>query len=222
MSNNSNDRSGKTAKVLAGILVVFVIALAGVAGYLYKELRDSKNSPTASQEAAQKESKRLKEKVGKLAILPDEMPVIGTINDKDKFKDQPFFAKAENGDKILIFSESKKAFIYREKDNIIINSGPIAVTSDSANANTNTKKVTLVGNNSTTKQGLSKISGITVVESTTAPKKEYSKVLVFDVDGNDTELAKQIATELGGEVVSSVPSDESNPTGVDLAVYTTN
>lgn len=62
--------------------------------------------------------------------LPNETPVVGTVNDKDKFKDQPFFSGVENGDKLLIFAEAKKAVIYREKDNRIINAGPIAVTSE--------------------------------------------------------------------------------------------
>lgn len=213
-----NKTNTNKKKLLNYIFLLVFLVLLGLSGYLYRQLSIEKKTNNSTESI--KEAEMLKAKVGKLAILPDEMPVVGTINDKDKFKDQPFFAKAENGDKILIFSESKKAFIYREKDNLIINSGPIAVTSDSSN--NSTKKVALVGNNSATKQGLAKVSGITVVESTTAPKKEYSRVLVFDVDGNDTDLAKQIATELGGEVVSSVPSDESSPAGVDLVVYTTN
>jgi hypothetical protein len=121
-------------------VTVIIIGLLGVSGYLYKQLKDLKSNPSASitQEAAKKEADNLKAKVSKHISLPSETPVIGTVNDKEMFKDQPFFNGVENGDKLLIFSEARKAVIYREKDDKLINVGPIAVSSEKTTDNKST------------------------------------------------------------------------------------
>lgn len=64
----------------------------------------------------------LSEKLGKLISLPtDEKPIIETITDLSLLKDKPFFAKAEVGDKVLIYEKSAMAILYRPAKNIIIN-----------------------------------------------------------------------------------------------------
>ena len=119
----------KTLKIIA--IIVAGIAFLGLVGwgvYSYMELEKLQNPDYAKQQAEQ-ESQDLVEKVGKLMELPSEEPVVATVSDKTKLADQPFFAKAENGDKVLIFSENSVAVIYRESADKIINSGPIAITS---------------------------------------------------------------------------------------------
>lgn len=110
------------------ILALLVVGLAGWGVYSYTEL-EKLRSPEYTEQQAQQESKALVDKVSKLIELPDEEPVVATVSDKEKLADQPFFAKAENGDKVLIFSESSMAIIYRESTDKIINSGPIAISS---------------------------------------------------------------------------------------------
>ncbi len=131
--NNTSKKKG--ASVLVIIFALITIISLAAAGLTYKKYTDLKNNPAkvsaSSKQAAEKEAKDLKSRVAKLIDLPEnEIPIIGTVNDKTKFKDQPFFNGVENGDKLLIFSEARKAVIYREKDNKLINVGPIAVTSE--------------------------------------------------------------------------------------------
>jgi hypothetical protein len=71
----------------------------------------------------------LRDKVSKIQQVPDETPTLATVQDADKLREQEFFKDAENGDKVLIFTEAKKAIIYRESDNRVINSGPIVLNS---------------------------------------------------------------------------------------------
>lgn len=118
------NKSKQTSKLTLAILVVLLLVLLALSGFLFMQNKKLKSNNN--------EANDLKAKVSKIIDLPSETPVIGTVEDKDKFKDQPFFSGVENGDKLLIFPEAKKAVIYREKDNKLINVGPIAVTAEDA------------------------------------------------------------------------------------------
>jgi hypothetical protein len=59
-------------------------------------------------------------------VLPaDETPTIATVSDPEKLKDQPFFANAKKGDKVLIFSNSAKAILYSPTEDKIVEVAPI-------------------------------------------------------------------------------------------------
>lgn len=76
------------------------------------------------------ESQELIEKVGRLIVLPEgEQPTIATVQDLEKLKDQPFFARAQTGDKVLIYSVSKKAILYRPSVGKIIEVAPFTPSS---------------------------------------------------------------------------------------------
>ena len=66
------------------------------------------------------------EEIGKLMVLPaDERPQIIPITEIEKFKDQPFFKNAKNGDILLIYGKNKKAILYDPKAHKIIDTAPI-------------------------------------------------------------------------------------------------
>lgn len=74
------------------------------------------------------EEDALIKRVGELIDLPkDERPTIATVSDKEKIKDQPFFGKAENGDKVLIFTNNKKVILYRPGEDRIVEVGAVNI-----------------------------------------------------------------------------------------------
>jgi uncharacterized protein HemX len=102
------------------VIVLLVLSVGGlVYGYLHtKNQLDQLKAPAS---AGQTETQQLQNKVGKLAALPvGETPTIATVNDASKLKTQAFFANAKNGDKVLIFSKSGKAILYRPSTNQIV------------------------------------------------------------------------------------------------------
>ena len=114
---------------LKGVLVVLgilTLILAGTSGVLYKQVRKLKVNPT---EIAQAENQKIIDMVGKLFTLPEgEAPTIATVTDPDKFKsEQAFFVKAEDGDKVLIYTRALKAIMYRPSTNKIIEVAPLVI-----------------------------------------------------------------------------------------------
>jgi len=67
--------------------------------------------------------------VDRLIALPtDEKPTVATITDVDKLKDQNFFKNAVNGDKVLIYTNARKAILYRPSENRIIEVGAVNIS----------------------------------------------------------------------------------------------
>jgi hypothetical protein len=87
----------------------FLLFLAiGAAGYFYYQYNHT------PQVAEAKEIKALVDKIGKVVALPQgETPTLATVTNKEKLGDQPFFQKAANGDKILIYADASQAILYR-------------------------------------------------------------------------------------------------------------
>lgn len=110
------------------ILAVFFVAATVAAVYFYLQYRHDEEVLADPQKIASEESRRVIEKVGRLMVLPDETPQIGTVSNVEQLrKEQPFFTKAENGDKVLMYTNSKQAILYRPSKNIVVNVAPLTV-----------------------------------------------------------------------------------------------
>ena len=123
---------GLVAKTIIGVIImVIIVALVYVCCIQYTEISKLRRQDV-SAERVQADAEALKQKVAKLMELPNETAMTATIQDASKISGQDFFKNAKNGDKVLIFAETKRAVIYRESENKIINSGPIIINSGSA------------------------------------------------------------------------------------------
>jgi uncharacterized protein HemX len=117
-------KKSKLQKYLPLILVLLVVILGLSTGYFYKKSVATKN-PDAT---AQKEAKSLAEKVGRLIVLPtDEVPTIATVSDPEALKNQSFFTDAKKGDKVLIYTNAKKAVLYDPVLDKIVTVAPLNI-----------------------------------------------------------------------------------------------
>lgn len=90
---------------------------------------DKLSDPKTSAEQANKE---LVSDLRKVAVLPaDEEPQVAELTDKDKQKNNPFFANAENGDKVLVYQKASKVIIYRPSTKQVVNMATIDGTNAS-------------------------------------------------------------------------------------------
>lgn len=109
-------------KYLLIILIVLVLALGAAAFYFY---RQSTLSDAGTKESIA-EAKTLVRKVGKLMTLPEgETPTIATVSDPEALRDQAFFVDSKVGDKVLIYSNAKKAILFDPSANKIVNIAPL-------------------------------------------------------------------------------------------------
>lgn len=125
--------SKKPSKKVTWLVVILVALVAfGVGAYFAYDYIQDQNAKierlSDPQQAAKDEAARVKDLVASLAEVPaDETPTIATVNDASKLQGQAFFAKAENGDKVLIFTKAKKAYLYRPSTNKIIEVAPVNI-----------------------------------------------------------------------------------------------
>ncbi len=118
---------GRVVKVVVPVVAIVAIILAG---YFYSQVRVLKKNPNA---LAQQEVTNLVAKIGKLVVLPSgETPTVATVSDPAALKDQAFFAQAEKGDKVLIYAQAKKAFLYSVTMGKIIDVAPLNIGTQKA------------------------------------------------------------------------------------------
>ena len=205
-------------KILIPLIAILLIAAAATPSYyFYNQYQKAQMLLKNPTEAAKEEVNALVTKVGQLLELPQgEEPTVATVSDKEKLKDQAFFAKSENGDKVLIYKNEKKAILYRPSVNKVIDVAPVNIGSPST-SQTQLLRVALY--NGTTTTGLTKsvetdlkakLPNIEVVLKENAKKNDYTKTLVIDLSGNKKEEAIQLANVLGGQV-QDLPKDETKP-----------
>ncbi len=217
-------------------LSLMLIAALGVAGYFYYQLKWSQKVETGE------EIKDITTTIGQFIELPsDETPTLATVTDREKLADQTFFLKAENGDKVLIYSNSGKAILYRPNTKKVIDMTTVNVAKTEALApNTPSPEVpqetvpekqatTAVIYNGSTKVGATlaieeqigkAFEGLTVVEKESAQKKDYQGIIVVDIKGEYKADAEKLASLLGA-TVANLPEGETAPEA-DLLVIVGN
>ena len=115
-------------------LILMLIIVAGLPSYYFyhqNQLSQArlKDPNTANQQVIDEVVK----KVNHLILLPSgEQPTLASVSDVKKVQDQPFFQNAQNGDKVLVYTQARKAYLYRPSQNILIEVAPLNVSAASA------------------------------------------------------------------------------------------
>jgi hypothetical protein len=118
-------RTNRLLYLGASLICLIVFFSAGAAYYFYRQYNDLKQNPS---EATKDQVSKLVADVSKILDVPDgETPTVATISDVDKLKGQPFFAKAKKGDKVLIYSNARKAILYDPVAHKIIEVAPLNI-----------------------------------------------------------------------------------------------
>ena len=221
------------------IFVAFLLVLA-VAVYFFIQYQQTQLLLKNPNQASNVEAKALVSEVGKLIELPtSENPTIATVSDVTKLADQPFFAKAKNGDRVLVYTQAKMLILYRPSINKIITVGTtnnVPITAQTQPAQTSsastptptvaqTSPVSIVIYNGTATTGLAKSASQKIsakfpndkVTIGDAANSTYTKTLVIDLSGSNSKAASDLANLVGAQV-STLPAGETKPTGDILII----
>lgn len=132
----------KPINLLVFFLLLSLVALGVVYNQYQKTQSDLAKATKDPQALRAEETKKIVEQVSRVMVLPsNETPTIATITDISKIKNQPFFAKAENGDKLLIYTNARRAILFRPSTNKVIDIAPVNIGSSGQSA-TSSARVT--------------------------------------------------------------------------------
>lgn len=223
-------------RALIGVGVGLVILLAVIPGiYFYNKYKGAVvESGNTADEATE-----LVAKVGRHMQLPEgENPTIATITDIEKLRDQPFFARAKNGDKLLVYRGARKAILYDPVADRIIDVAPLNFAEEATNSGqllgteavaTESGEVAALVRvgilNGTAITGLTRTIETQVKERLDQievvlrgnSKQVQSSTVVVDLSGNQSQVASQLAQVVRGRV-GALPTGEDRPDGVDVLV----
>lgn len=116
----------KNWPLIVGAALLVILAL-GTAFFFYKKYQDVKNNPVqAVEQKNSAETQRVLTALKKtLLITETESPTVARIEDPEKLKSSnpEFYKDIKAGDYLIIYP--KRAIVYREADDQIINLAPI-------------------------------------------------------------------------------------------------
>jgi cytoskeletal protein RodZ len=225
-------RKKRIKMIKASLLVVSLLVLVGSiisAVFFYRKYRQNLAPPQTFTEI-----EAVVRKVSVLMELPQgETPTLATVSDKTKLQDQTFFQNAENGDRILVYTQAQKAVLYRPSTNKIIDIAPIFPLKDAEDAALKTTPTPVL----LTKVAFYNGSGVAYLTNLAEEKlkqdeeignqievvikenaqSQYQGVLVVDVAGNQTTLCQSIARLFSGKIVP-LPENEKTPAAQILVI----
>lgn len=218
----------KNYKLMVPVAVAAAVVLL-VGGFLLYQGQKGAKDP---QQASQEEIKKLVAEVGKIMDLPTgEIPTLATVVDAGKLKDQPFFQKAKNGDKVLIYSGARKAILYDPTAKRVKEVGPVNVGSPSAQAEEPASqgeqgepKIVLL--NGTKTVGLAskveeelkgQIASLNIISKDNAKKDSFEKTVVVVLNQVFLDSARNIAEVLKA-TMTGLPEGEDKPAEGDILI----
>lgn len=207
------------------IAIVAIIVIAALSAFFYTRWTHNRGQQSNAQ---------LLKQIGKLIELPkDESPTIAVVSDVSKLQDQAFFANAQNGDSVLVYSLAKKAILFRRSANKVIEVATIESSASVTPVETKAAEpaeekpavvkvavlngTKIAGYAATTATKIQQSVENTQVILKTNANKDYTNTIVVDLRGNLQDVASSISSVVAGET-GSLPEGETVSSDADILV----
>lgn len=127
--SSHNKRTISASKILIAVVVILIIiGLASVAVYSYVLYSGAKSKTNlaltgeAQQALNTTQSEETLRDLRKIVVLPsDEEPKMAIIRDIGQLSTAKFYKDSKNGDIVILYNKSQKAYIYRPANKTVIN-----------------------------------------------------------------------------------------------------
>ncbi|MEK7571435.1 MAG: LytR C-terminal domain-containing protein [Patescibacteria group bacterium] len=225
-------KSGKLGKIFLILVIIILVGIAAASSFMFYQAQQKVvelSTIKGQQMLAQKEVDTLLTEVKKHMVLPEkEKPTIATVTDVNALKkNQPFFENAQNGDKVIVYVQARKAIIYSPNKDIIVNVGSVAVDGNQQVAGATTENpITVEVRNGTPTSGLGqkvatalKEAGATIQRVADAGNKDYKTTIVVDTENSDDkDLVNAVAQSLNAQIVQSPEGETSSDADIIVIV----
>lgn len=194
------------------VLGVLFLAAAILAVYFYRQYEMILRDPGI---VTRQEAKNLTQSISSFMELPkNEEPSVATITDKTKLTNQRFFAKSENGDKLILYTKAGLAILYRPSTGKVVVSSPINYQDEAKK-----QPLRIAVFNGAKKPGLAEetknkiikeIPDVIISTDNTQDENPYGQTLVVILSEVDQKVVDKVVKIVGGQI-SSLPKGEKKP-----------
>ncbi len=215
--------------LIAGFSSVVAVVAVIIAVYSYTQYRTTQRLVQNNTTQPQELSQIMKTLSVFMELPPDSEATLATVSDVSKLGANPFFSKAKNGDKVIIFTNAAKAILYRPSVKKVIevavfnNPTVDKVTNTSAASQSGDLVLTVLNGTTTTgittqyiKDVLKQMPEIEIKNTGTANRRDYTDTMIIDISKKQSarvaELAKLLDISIG-----RLPSTET-ATGSDALI----
>ena len=114
---------------LLGVFALFFLAGSGMMAWkLHQAQRTIRQFEQQTNQSIATTDEAIIDHVRQHVLTPEEAPTITLIQDAAALQaQQNFFVHAQNGDYLLIYTQAKKAVIYRPSIDKLVNVGPLTI-----------------------------------------------------------------------------------------------
>lgn len=207
-------------KIPTQIWILILVVILGVTVSFLFITRDDVGSLNESVLASHLDSAELLRKISAHIQLPDEEPVVVEIKDIDLLlSESSFYRGAQNGDFLLIFAQTQRAYLYSLARDVVINAGPVQFDNSGAETQNTNRAITIEIRNGTGVSGeASKLSRslntdilFAVIKVDDAAHTNYTETILVNRTGTSISTQVQaLAERTGARIISSLPLDEAN------------
>ena len=188
-------RTSGAKKFLLIANVLVLVGLVGFSGYLFMENRDLNDQLTLTTE---EKNRRLVEEINQVFDLPDEDPVVAIVTDPGEFKAQyAAFDNAQSGDYLLFFRKARLNVLYRQSEKRVVKTANVVVPI----------AVELIGSEAAIAEAEQKLAEFgNQITLTKTVKEGITQNFVLDIEDDQKAETEAIATQLGFEIGTTLPS----------------
>ncbi|MEX0895393.1 MAG: LytR C-terminal domain-containing protein [Patescibacteria group bacterium] len=218
------------------IWLVLLIILLSVSIFLFIGYRSSQAELATLQARYSITDESLLEVERKLEIIDelakiydvpsDETPSVAKVTNVDELKNEPFFAKAKNGDVVIVYQSIQKAILFDPLEKKILDVAEVSSSSAQQPKAEIPVETRVVVYNGTTISGkasaiaqqlLTAFPQIRITDTANAQNVGYEQTGVVILSETHQSVAQAIASELGA-AIQTIPSGELVPSETDIVI----